>query len=69
MLKPGRKGKRLIKPVEGLHLTAYQDADGIWTVGWGHTATARMDLRLHKMTPSGFSTWMRRTRWLRSMLS
>jgi|SRR5690554_303043 len=31
----------LIKHYEGLRLKAYQDDVGVWTIGWGHTKTAR----------------------------
>lgn len=31
------EGLSLIKKFEGLRLTAYQDAVGIWTIGYGHT--------------------------------
>jgi lysozyme len=31
------EGVRLIKESESLRLTAYQDAVGIWTIGYGHT--------------------------------
>lgn len=31
----------LIKHHEGLRLNAYLDPVGIWTIGWGHTGTAR----------------------------
>jgi lysozyme len=31
------KGLALTKSFEGLHLTAYQDCAGIWTIGYGHT--------------------------------
>lgn len=31
----------LLKRWEGLRLTSYQDTGGIWTIGYGHTATAR----------------------------
>lgn len=30
-------GLALVKKYEGLYLTAYQDAVGVWTIGWGHT--------------------------------
>lgn len=30
-------GFDLIKHFEGCELTAYQDAVGVWTIGWGHT--------------------------------
>jgi lysozyme len=32
-------GKALVKKWEGLNLTAYQCAAGVWTIGWGHTGT------------------------------
>ena len=31
------KGLYAIKKFEGLELTAYQDAVGVWTIGYGHT--------------------------------
>src|SRR5699024_1814638 len=31
------RARELIKRFEGLVLTAYQDAAGIYTIGWGHT--------------------------------
>lgn len=33
-------GLNLIKDFEGRRLTAYQDAVGVWTIGYGHTRTA-----------------------------
>ena len=33
-------GLNLIKDFEGLRLNAYQDAVGVWTIGYGHTRTA-----------------------------
>lgn len=30
-------GLDLIKQFESCRLRAYQDAEGVWTVGWGHT--------------------------------
>lgn len=35
------EGLALIKRFEGLRLEAYQDVAGIWTIGYGHTRTAR----------------------------
>lgn len=35
------EGLRLIKDSEGLRLSAYQDSVGVWTIGYGHTATAQ----------------------------
>ena len=36
----------LIKRMEGLRLTSYQDVGGIWTVGYGSTATARSGMTI-----------------------
>lgn len=33
-------GLELIKSFEGLRLNSYQDAVGVWTIGYGHTRTA-----------------------------
>lgn len=41
MMKVSDKGLALIKEFEGCKLTAYQDSVGVWTVGYGHTKTAR----------------------------
>jgi lysozyme len=32
-----QRGAKLIQAFEGLHLRAYQDSVGVWTIGWGHT--------------------------------
>ena len=37
----GVLGLNLIKSFEGLRLTAYKDVVGIWTIGYGHTRTAK----------------------------
>jgi lysozyme len=34
------KGLELTKSFEGLHLEAYRDCAGIWTIGYGHTGPA-----------------------------
>jgi GH24 family phage-related lysozyme (muramidase) len=34
-------GLDLIKTFEGLKLNAYKDIVGVWTIGYGHTATAK----------------------------
>lgn len=34
-------GLKMITKHEGLRLKAYQDSGGKWTIGYGHTATAR----------------------------
>ncbi len=33
------KGLELTKSFEGFHLEAYRDCAGIWTIGYGHTAS------------------------------
>ncbi|WP_455481781.1 lysozyme [Bartonella sp. B35(2025)] len=40
MRKISKEGLTLIKQWEGLRLQAYQDANGVWTIGYGHTAQA-----------------------------
>ncbi|MCP5432793.1 MAG: lysozyme [Alphaproteobacteria bacterium] len=40
-MKINHDGLELIKTFEGLRLQAYQDAVGVWTIGYGHTRTAR----------------------------
>ena len=40
-MKVSDKGLALIKEFEGCKLTAYQDSVGVWTIGYGHTKTAR----------------------------
>jgi lysozyme len=39
-MKMTDEGLALIKRMEGLRLTAYRDAVGVWTIGYGHTAMA-----------------------------
>lgn len=38
-MKTSKAGLDLIKRWEGLRLTAYTCAAGVWTIGWGHTGT------------------------------
>lgn len=40
-MKINNDGLELIKHFEGCVLTSYLDAVGIWTIGYGHTATAK----------------------------
>ncbi|PIT68757.1 lysozyme [Bartonella tribocorum] len=40
MRKISKEGLALIKQVEGLRLTAYEDSGGVWTIGYGHTSAA-----------------------------
>ncbi|WP_019221297.1 lysozyme [Bartonella senegalensis] len=37
MRKISKEGLKIIKRWEGLHLHAYQDPVGLWTIGYGHT--------------------------------
>ena len=36
----------LIKKWEGLRLRSYRDSVGVWTVGWGHTSTAKRGMHI-----------------------
>ncbi|MGR2678743.1 lysozyme [Chromobacterium haemolyticum] len=36
-MKTSANGIKLIQQFEGLRLKAYQDAVGVWTIGYGHT--------------------------------
>lgn len=37
-MKINEAGLNIIKQFEGCRLESYQDAVGIWTIGWGHTS-------------------------------
>ncbi|MBB4659793.1 lysozyme [Parvularcula dongshanensis] len=39
-MKVSEDGRALIRRFEGLALRAYQDAAGVWTIGYGHTGEA-----------------------------
>src|SRR5215831_15903035 len=43
-----QRGIDLIKHFESLFLKAYQDAVGVWTIGWGHTGLKHNDGTVHK---------------------
>lgn len=43
-----RAGLELVKRHEGLRLTAYLCPAGVWTIGYGHTATARQGQTITK---------------------
>lgn len=47
-LKPSDGYVALIKKGEGLRLKAYQDTGGVWTIGYGHTRTARQGMVITK---------------------
>lgn len=40
-MKISEKGIKVLKNFEGCKLTAYQDSVKVWTIGYGHTATAK----------------------------
>jgi lysozyme len=40
------EGIALIKLFEGLRLEAYQDVAGVWTIGYGHTKTAKKGMTI-----------------------
>ena len=39
-LKTSAEGRRFIEAFERLELKAYKDSQGVWTIGYGHTAAA-----------------------------
>lgn len=41
-----KAGLDLIKEFEGLRLSAYQDSVGVWTIGYGHTRTAKRGMSI-----------------------
>ncbi|HHX6500944.1 TPA: lysozyme [Pseudomonas aeruginosa] len=41
-----KAGLDLIKEFEGLRLSAYQDSVGVWTIGYGHTRTAKQGMSI-----------------------
>lgn len=43
-MKTSNKGIDFIKRHEALRLNAYLDAAGVWTIGYGHTSTARQGM-------------------------
>lgn len=47
-MKASDKAIELIKKYEGLSLKAYKDYGGIWTIGYGHTRTAKYGMTITK---------------------
>lgn len=45
-MKTSKNGLELIKAHEGLRLTAYTCPAGVWTIGYGHTSTARQGMTI-----------------------
>lgn len=48
-----KAGRELIQSFEGLRLSAYKDAVGVWTIGWGHTDTAKPGMTITKAEAEG----------------
>lgn len=48
------KGIALIKRFEGLRLTAYKCAAGVWTIGWGHTKGVRKGMKISKAAAESY---------------
>lgn len=42
-------GVELIKSFEGLRLKAYKDSVGVWTIGYGHTRTAKEGMEITQL--------------------
>lgn len=47
------EGLALIKRWEGCRLEAYRDVGGVWTIGYGHTRTARQGLKITQEQAEG----------------
>jgi lysozyme len=45
-MKISDKGVNFIKRYEGLRLNAYEDIAGVWTIGYGHTRTAKEGMKI-----------------------
>lgn len=45
-MRISERGLNLIKRFEGLRLHAYRCPAGVWTIGYGHTRTAKPDARI-----------------------
>ena len=45
-MKISQTGIDLIKKWEGMETEAYQDSVGVWTIGYGHTKTAKKGMRI-----------------------
>lgn len=42
-MRISEEGKQLIRDFEGLRLSAYRDAVGVLTIGYGHTKGVRLE--------------------------
>jgi GH24 family phage-related lysozyme (muramidase) len=48
--KTAQKGLNIIKHFEGLELTAYLCPANVWTIGYGHTKTAKKGMKIDLAT-------------------
>lgn len=46
MKRLDRNGLAMLTKLEGVRLKAYKDLGGVWTIGYGHTATARPGMKI-----------------------
>lgn len=53
-MKLSAKGLELLKSLEGLKFTAYQDSAGVWTIGYGHTQNVRAGQRIDQAQAESF---------------
>lgn len=45
-MKVSNEGIKLIQQFEGCRLEAYQDAVGVWTIGYGHTSGVKPGMKI-----------------------
>lgn len=55
-LTTSEKGKKLIKTFESKRLKAYQDAVGVWTIGYGHTKDVKQGMVITDEQADAFLT-------------
>ena len=53
-MKTSQKGIDLIKSFEGCRLTAYKDAVGVWTIGYGHTGGVKSGQKITQAQAEDF---------------
>ena len=47
-MRASKKAYDIIQEFEGCRLDAYQDSVGVWTIGYGHTKTAKKGMRIDR---------------------
>lgn len=53
-MKTSNAGINLIKKFEGCKLTAYKDAVGVWTIGYGHTSGVVPGMKITQLAADNF---------------